>query len=500
MNSTHFTSRTMNRAILSQARCPSTENNSLKLRKQPRFTENAIVFACIICFTFYLASDHDVESYIPLVFGCCAGVGWVMKVGLGASLRISFLTLPAVFLATYFVLMSVPSISVYSQMDHYIKNTYFLAIQSVLITFPLGVIAANACFDRPNLRISQFARSRIHKTTGDIQLAKLVLNSFWGAVGVAVVYVSYVEFVPILKMFFDFSNQIDDISLRFSVSEVPRVLLFCLAISRSLVLPICVLYLFFMSRTRHTHWRKKFYLVFISSLIVTSLTLERAPPMALCMMLLFGVALYSPSGPFSLPAFRGYATVLSIALLLTGLISAFQYSSDVNSGDIRAGVEHVVVNRILRASAQAAAWAFEEFPDASDQLHGQYVRMFALLTGGEYLESRYAPKLVILPVSFVGDLWRNWGWPAVLIGGGVLGYVFQWIQLVLFYRKNITSSVFQAILILACIWLIPGNAFGIMTTSLIICTTASGYIAIKRSLHSFSRNRRMHNRPRLTLA
>jgi hypothetical protein len=488
----------MNRARLnSQRPRVSAARNSKKLRKESRFTEDAIALICIVCLTSYLVIDRDVTSYVPLVFGCCAGIGWMMKVVLGPSLRISYLTLPAVFLATYFLLMSIASISVYKQMDHYIKDTYFLAIQSVLITFPLGVVFANACFDQPNYRISQFARSRILLTLGDIQLANFVSKAFWAAIGVAIAYVAYVEFVPILKIFFDFSSEIDDISLRFSVTEVPRVLLFCLALSRSLVLPLCVLYLFFMSREGGVSWRHRFYFVFISSLIIASLTLERAPPMALCMMLLFGVALHSPSGPFGVSALRGYAIVLSIALLLTGLISAFQYSSDVNSGDVRAGVEHVVANRILNASALAAAWAFEEFPDTEHQLRGQYVRMFALLSGGEYLESRYAPKFVILPVSFVGDLWRNWGWPAVLIGGCVLGFIFQWIQLTLFYRKNITSSVFQAILMLACIWLIPGNAFGIMTTTLIVGTTVFGYFTIKKSLQTQHKKRK---HPRLSMA
>jgi hypothetical protein len=166
---------------------------------------------------------------------------------------------------------------------------------------------------------------------------------------------------------------------------------------------------------------------------------------------------------------------------LAGFISALQYDSDVTVAEVGDGVRHVVVNRVLLASARAAALAFEEFPTPEHQLGGRYVRMFSILRGGEYLESRYAPRLVILPVSFVGDLWRNWGWPAVLAGGFVVGFLAQCVQQTLFVQKTVIAAVFQAILCLAFIWLIPGNAFGIVTTSLLLGGWAAGWAAIRRS-------------------
>jgi hypothetical protein len=201
--------------------------------------------------------------------------------------------------------------------------------------------------------------------------------------------------------------------------------------------------------------------------------------MALCGMLVFGVAIANMHRPLRLRVVVTLAIVVALAVGLAGFISALQYDSDVNLAEIQEGARHVVVNRILLSSASVAALAFEEFPTPEHFLHGRYVRMFNVLSGGEYVESRYAPKLVILPVSFVGDLWRNWGWPAVLAGGAVIGFLAQFAQLSLLVRKTVLAAVFHAILCLLFIWLIPGNAFGIVTTSLLVLAWGCGWRAVR---------------------
>jgi hypothetical protein len=442
--------------------------------------EDMMAAAVVLGVTLFLALASGTPA-LAWSFGGCAGIGLALKLVVGPSLRVRYLTIPGAFLAAYFVLMSLAAVYVHGEMEHWVRDAYFLAVQSVLVTFPLGVIAASGLFRGSAARAARYARERLHAGPGDRQFSRLVIVVFWAALAVAAVYVSVSEFVPILKLVFDYSSQIDDVSLRFTVSELPRVLLFFLALARSLALPFCTLYLYYMSQVGGRRWRRDFAFVFAASTAIACLSLERAPLMALCGMLALGVAIANMHRPLRLRAAAALALVAALALGLAGFISALQYDSDVTVAEVGDGVRHVVVNRVLLASARAAALAFEEFPAPEHQLGGRYVRMFNILRGGEYLESRYAPRLVILPVSFVGDLWRNWGWPAVLAGGFVVGFLAQCVQQTLFVRKTVIAAVFQAILCLAFIWLIPGNAFGIVTTSLLLGAWAAGWAAIRRS-------------------
>lgn len=446
--------------------------------------ENAVSAAIVIGLNVWISVFSELDSHA----GQCFAVGSIVALGakflLGPCLQVSNLTIPAMFLLAYFCLMALPSLMIYSEMDHWARSNYLWCIQSVLVTFPAGVLLATSCFSESGKRVEAYAADRLHITPGDVAFRQMVYLVFWVAVGVAGIYIAVSEFIPIMKLFVDYSAEIDDLSLRFSITELPRALLFALALSRSLLIPLCMLYLYFMWVAGGSIWRRDFMFVFLTGMVVACLSLERAPAMVLCCMLLFGVAIANTQRLFRLKALRAYATVASIALVVTGLISAIQYDSEADLGEVQDGVQHVVVNRILLASARTSAMAFEYFPSEDSQLRGQYIRMFCLLTGREYLESRYAPRLVILPVSFVGDLWRNWGWPAVLLGGLVAGFGTQAVQVALLRRKTVISAVFQAILILVWIWLIPGNAFGIVTTSLLLCSSVGGYWAIGKSLRS----------------
>lgn len=455
----------------------------LTVSRTPLRLNGNLIFAFVIAlFALWLASNDRFDRVVPVAFSTCALVGLFLKLVLGACMRFSNLTLPAVFFWAYFVLMSLPSIYVYLEMDHWIRNTYFLAIQSVLATFPLGVLVANICFKNPTARVRRYAQSPLQATAGDIRFSRVVNVLFLAALAVTAFYVAVSQFIPILKLVLDYSSRIDDVSLRFTITELPRAALYCFALSRSLILPLCVLYLYYMSKVRGLRWKRDYLLTFAAAVVIACLSLERAPLMGLCGMLVCGIAVAYMRRPLAAGAMRSYACILGIAILLSGFISAIQYDSEVDVADFRDGIEHFVVNRITLASARTASMAFETFPTSDHLLHGRYIRMFALITGGEYFESRYAPQLVILPVTFVGDLWRNWGWPAVIGGGVAFGFVFQCIQLVLFRRKTVVSAVFQAILMLICIWLIPANTFGIVTTSLLACSTIGGYMAISYSL------------------
>ena len=79
-----------------------------------------------------------VVSILGLALG---GLHLFGRMFLGDSFKLTRLTLPSFFIIAYIVLMSIPSIIwFYAPVNDPIRYTFFVAVQSVLISFPLGVL------------------------------------------------------------------------------------------------------------------------------------------------------------------------------------------------------------------------------------------------------------------------------------------------------------------------------------------------------------------------
>jgi hypothetical protein len=122
--------------------------------------------------------------------------------------------------------------------------------------------------------------------------------------------------------------------------------------------------------------------------------------------------------------------------------------------------------------------AFETYNYDTYFLEGKFVRLFSVLGGGEYAESASfnVEVLAAAPVTFVGDLWRNWGWLGVLFGSAAYGFLLQTFQVVIFDKWTVLRSAVFVLLILGSLSVIHGNALGIVTLSVIVFTGLLGVI------------------------
>lgn len=439
----------------------------------------AVLLLVVGAFLLYLRAEPSTFAIV----GVCWLASLALKVVLGDSLRVNNLSLPSTVYLFYIVLLAVPAVFEFLDMSHPVRYKYLIAVQSVLVTLPLGVYAANLFFVGPGARIRAYAQSKLLPTTADLRVGSflplLLLAGLAGPVG----FVLTAEHVPLMKVLV--AQPIDDITLRFEVSRIPRAVLFGFALGRQVILPVCMLYCFFMMRFRPRPWGLRFIALLVLATLVASLGLERGPPLAVYVMLLFGVAVCQDVSPLHPRAFPVYALVAGTGLAVAGFLSAYQYQSSPTTADYVDHVQHVAVNRAF-LTADVAARTFERYPNSNTLLHGKYIRMFSLVTGGEYLDSfdyvtdpdmRYS----VLPASFVADLYRNWGLTAVFVGSIGLGFMLQCIQLLLFKTKTIVAAVFQVILLMMSVWYIIGNAFGIVTTAALALSTVSGFVAIRLS-------------------
>src|SRR5438093_5637030 len=114
---------------------------------------------CVVSFVLLFVSD--VEPYVSLICVACIGIFLIEKCILGDSLRLTNLTIPAFFIIVYIAVMALPAIIMFGEMDHPIRYQYLLAIQSVLMTFPIGVGIANCIVKAPSRVIKSYAVSPV---------------------------------------------------------------------------------------------------------------------------------------------------------------------------------------------------------------------------------------------------------------------------------------------------------------------------------------------------
>lgn len=420
--------------------------------------ENIIILFCIIIAIIILLFSFKTDLFIPLVFSLIVLVFFLEKISLGESLKLSYLTIPSFFLLFYIILMALPCFAHFSLMKTPIRNTYFLAIQSVLITFPLGVCLANFFTKKPAVIIKNFLQEKITKTPTDKKLISILLILFLSAIPIIILYYLFVEHIQLFEALKSFSSKVDVVDLRFAQKTAPDLIQGLFELLRRLFLPLCVLYFFFIAFLYKKKWEIVVLIFFILSLLVSSLTLDRAEPVALFIMMALAYLL-AKNMPIHKIITPKLLIIILLAIVAGALISIYQYQGTFSLARLINNIKYVFWNRIVLDPSFMASWAFRDFPGPLF-LSGGSTKLLSLLTGATYNP--------IYPAGFVGDLWRNFGWPGIITGSIILGFVFQLIQLKLFKNKNLLTLSLYVILMINTIWLIFGHILGTISVAIFV--------------------------------
>ncbi|MFH1657164.1 MAG: O-antigen polymerase [bacterium] len=413
-----------------------------------------LFFGAVLTAVFMYA---EIELFVPLILGLFGLVFIVEKIILGDSLRFAYLTLPSFFLFFYIILMSFPSLFLFSEIDSSIRYTYFVAIQSVLVTFPLGVGLANLFSRNPSAIIKNFLFSKLTKTKEDHKFTPLFLMMFFSSAPILLFYYLYAEHIQLIEIIKSYPTSIDPVTLRFAESQLPEILQLLFEMLRRLALPLCVLFAYFTSHFYKAEWKIIFWITFFLTLIISCLTLDRAEPIALMVAMVLAYLLIRGRSIFKIFDAK-LIIIVFIAMVMGATISVFQYQSDFTLSRFVGNIGYVFFHRIILGAADMALRAFQHFSDPSLFLHGQSIKILTPLLGLDYI--------AYYPATFVGDLWRNFGWFGVIIGSIVYGFLFQLIQIKLFIKKSIPVLSIYVILLINVIWPIFGNALG--TVSVVI--------------------------------
>ncbi len=431
-------------------------------------SENKLLFLITLMGSTVVIVKTDSDLQALGLFCSCAMLFLLARAFLGNTLSLNYLTLPSVFMFSYLIVMSIPSIWTFTELQHPIRYTYFSAVQSVLITFPLGVSLANFFFRHPSKTVQDYLQSDLKRTREDFKFIPVFIVLILSLCPLLSPYFMLAEHIQLSEVIKSYPTPIDPVSLRFAEGDLPRVVQFCFEIARRFVLPVCALYAYLMSWIYRGKWVFVFWMLFCGTLAVASLTLDRAEPFAFLNMMILAYILARRQTIGR--AIRNPKLVMAFVLIIAmaGIISVPQYQSIFTLRRVLEDIWHVLLYRVFQSPAYMASLAFVVFNDPSLFVHGRYERIFSFLPGFEYVESLDSRGLAVAPLTFVGDLWGNWGWCGVIVGTITIGFVFQLIQLTAFTRKSVPNLALYVVMLCDAVWIIYGKALGIMTVSVLL--------------------------------
>src|SRR5438128_2134955 len=115
-----------------------------------------------------------------------------------------------------------------------------------------------------------------------------------------------------------------------------------------------------------------------------------------------------------------------------------------------------LVSRVFLDPSYMTFLAFFQYNDTTTFLHGKSIRLLAPLLG------EYQP---FSSVGFVGDLWANFGWLGVIIGGVFIGFLLQFVQVKFLKQKSLATTMIYVMLVLNSLWIMYGSILSTMVVS-----------------------------------
>ena len=387
------------------------------------------------------------------------------------------LTIPAFFYLSYVPMIYVPAFLVYAQYPGAPANAYLLGVGSVLFTVPLGLLCANEVARFSKVEALAYFRSPVT----DRPPPRRVFGLYAIVLGFCALtvfgYFAVVSTIPLLEMF---SGPRDPTALTLAREDAFKLLdprwgaakssrLFYLYLFlRTLIFPVLILVAMGYSLlTKAGKWWMLFWAALLLGGFYAASSLSRAPLAAILMRIFFFLCLFN-RGRIRLRTAAAFLLAMSAFPIL---VTTLAYSTEYSLLD---GLRAVVL-RLTYTPAEDLYYYYEIFPAVHDYLYGgTLVKPFLKVLEMEYF---YIENYVYLYMShgvvfsghanaaFISNLHADFGLPGVLLGGVLVGFCVQCLQIYLCRKpKTILNMTLYAFLMYG-VWVLN---FGSVTSVLFV--------------------------------
>jgi hypothetical protein len=376
------------------------------------------------------------------------------------------ITIPAFWYLTYLPMIYFPSFVVFYRLDAASKYPYFFAVQSVMITVPLGIWAVN--------RICRFDQNSIrHYFNAPVQerkpgIAKLFIYTVLLSVALffAIIYIIGLDNIPLLYMFKNPGASQEVTVLREESFKLldPRWssassthLFYIYLFLRTLIFPFFILLSFgYFFISRDLKWFFLFIITLIAGVIYAATSLARAPVAAIFLRLSFAFYLIKQGRLGK----KMLVVCMVLILLFPLMVTKLGYGTNVDALD---AIKRVFIRLCYTPAADLHDY-FEIFPEHHDYVYGQALLKPILILFGLpnfYIENyvyrfKYPNSIETghSNAAFQSNLHADFGALGVLIGGFLTGMLMQGIQIYILRRKKTIVSIASYSFFIYAFWVL----------------------------------------------
>lgn len=475
-------------SVVSAARSLQAPNGSLASYEKGL---NRFAWAALVISVFFIARA-TAGGTIAFLSVLCVGLSFIVSRQTCEVFVFRRITITSFWYVTYLAMILLPAFWVYADQDGAYRGRYLFAVESVLITVPLGWKLA--CF------LSGFRKSEtelfFRKPVSELRYADALRRRYLLCLGLAAVFtILYFRDVSTIPLVYLFHNPGDYLVLANLREDSLKLLnspfTYFYYVTRGVLYPFLILVsLGCYLQERASRWRWMFGVTGCLGLLFASLSLAKSPVAAIFAMIGFFWYFYRGGRV----GFRVVATlVICVLLFPIGVILSVSYGTNVSLLDALRGIG----TRMFYMPASVVYYYFEVFPIHVGYLHGASIAKLAWLLGWRYFDTaayvgQYAflgsVQSVIANGAFIGDLNADFGLSGVLLGGILTGWVMQAFHIFVVRKEKTVHMVACYAFLVFAFWLLNSTSLPIVLASngaLLVVVMARW---LERRPHSASRN------------
>jgi oligosaccharide repeat unit polymerase len=464
----------------------SSEPNS-PVRLSWFFRETFLEFLWLSLFFLVLPVSLWMLPRLALFSGLLIAASlWMMQriVGLFHLRR---LTIPTFFYFLYIAIILIPGFFIFSEEITPSRWRFLFAIESVVVTVPLGIWFANLWLGFQ----SEEAANYFHRPVAIEPLgapAKRIYIAFL-AMGFVLVLMNLWE-TPAIPLLYLIHNPGDFLAAAILREDSFKILnshfTYAYYVLRGTVLPFLIMLAFGRyCLQKQELWRRLFLTSLFLGIFYAAITIEKSPVSAILGLL--GIFYYLIKGGKLGKAAALLLPLLFLVFPLTVLLLAYNGSE----GGTLSGALQAIGHRLFYSPAQVVYGYFEVFPAVIPFQHGASIVKLAHLMGwkavdipnlvGLYMTDGQDLDTITANSCFIGNFNADFGLPGVVLAGVLAGFVMQFVNVHLFRQpKTVVNLAAYAI----CMW-----AFGMLVASPLSTVLLSGGVAFSFVLRWFFRDR-----------
>jgi oligosaccharide repeat unit polymerase len=357
---------------------------------------------------------------------------------------------------TYLAMVFWPAFYVYFESDDPYRRVFLFAVESVLITVPLGWYVATRALSFRIAEVEDFFQASLAPPQITRRFSKAFLWFFAFALLMTLMYLLEVKAVP---LFYLIANPGDAFAVAILREEAFKLLdspfLYIYSILRAVVYPFLIMIsigAYLVTRSRKWLWRSVAAL--IAGVLYAALTIAKGP-VAIIFLMTAVFAYYYRHGRLSR---RAMAAFLVIILLFPVLVVAWAYVGTNLDFEQIGEVFQAIGDRVFHIPAEMVYSYFEFFPAHMGHLHGASIGLLSTVLGMNHVDTPNVVGQFIYPygiesisanAAFIGDLYADFGMTGVLIGGVLAGFIMQALHIYVIRRRKtiITLAVYAFLLV-----------------------------------------------------